>query len=66
MDTKLRTTVKATLWALIGLIVMTLVGYIATGSVTTGGAMALVNALIGLVSYALYERVWAHIRWGRL
>ena len=66
METKLRTAVKAALWALIGLLVMTAVGFLATGSVTTGGAMALVNALIGLVSYALYERVWAHIRWGRL
>ncbi len=48
-----------------GLAMMALVGWLATGSVATGGVMALVNTLIGLVMYVLYERVWASISWGR-
>ena len=44
---------------------MCLVGYLATGSFKVGGAMALINAAIGLASYVVYERVWAQVRWGR-
>ncbi len=48
-----------------GLVMMTLVGLIATGSVAVGGVMALVNTAIGLTLYIVYERVWAGISWGR-
>ena len=40
---------------------MILVGLIATGSVKVGGAMALVNAALGLSMYVIYERVWARL-----
>ena len=66
METQRRTLLKSILWSLIGLIMMALVGFVATGSLTTGGAMAAVNALLGFVSYLVYERIWAGIRWGRL
>lgn len=66
METKRRTVVKAIIWNLIGLAVMCLVGLIMTGSIAMGGAMAVINATIGLSSYFIYERVWAHIRWGRV
>ena len=66
MDTATRTFVKSLLWATIGFLTMALVGLAATGSFVTGGAMAAVNTLIGLVSYVIYERVWARVRWGRL
>ena len=65
MDTPKRTLIKAVIWNGIGLICMALVGFVATGSVTTGGAMALVNTVIGLSLYVVYERVWARVRWGR-
>ena len=65
MDTPKRTLIKAVIWNGIGLICMALVGFVATGSVTTGGAMALVNTAIGLSLYVVYERVWARVRWGR-
>ena len=44
---------------------MSLVGLVATGSLAVGGAMALVNTAIGFVTYLVYERVWANVRWGR-
>ncbi|WP_411709788.1 DUF2061 domain-containing protein [Albidovulum salinarum] len=44
---------------------MSLVGLAMTGSAAVGGAMALVNTLIGLTCYVAYERVWARIGWGR-
>ncbi len=65
MDTRKRTLVKAIIWNLIGLGVMLTVGFIATGSFIVGGAMAVVNASIGLSSYVLYERVWDRVHWGR-
>ena len=65
METRRRSLVKAMIWNVIGLAMMTLVGLSATGSVTVGGAMALVNAGLGFVTYLIYERVWARISWGR-
>ncbi|WP_338050029.1 DUF2061 domain-containing protein [Pseudooceanicola aestuarii] len=56
--------VKAGLWTLLGLVVMVAVGWIFTGSVATGGSMAVINAASGMVCYVIYERVWARISWG--
>jgi len=42
MDSKTRTLIKALIWNAIGFLTMCLVGFLATGSFTTGGAMALV------------------------
>ncbi len=66
MDTRARTLVKAILWNAIGLVVMGLVGLAMTGSLAVGGAMAAINTAIGLTFYILHERLWSHIRWGRL
>lgn len=65
METPQRSIVKAVIWNLIGLSVMAIVGFVATGSIATGGRMAAVNTLIGLAMYVVYERFWAGIRWGR-
>ncbi|MGB3177525.1 MAG: DUF2061 domain-containing protein [Albidovulum sp.] len=65
MDTNKRTVTKAVLWNLLGLAVMALVGFALTGSVATGGAMALINTVIGFVTYVAYERLWLRITWGR-
>ncbi|TNF23242.1 MAG: DUF2061 domain-containing protein [Rhodobacteraceae bacterium] len=65
METPKRTIVKGTLWILMGLVVMSLVGLLFTGSMAVGGTMALVNSLIGFVNYLAYERLWSRISWGR-
>ncbi|MDX1743838.1 MAG: DUF2061 domain-containing protein [Ruegeria sp.] len=65
METRQRSVVKAVLWNAMGLVVMTLVGLIATGSAAVGGTLAIVNTAIGLTLYVIYERVWAGITWGR-
>ena len=66
METKRRTLVKAVVWNLIGLAVMSLVGLAMTGSAAMGGTIAAINTLIGLSCYFIYERVWARVRWGRV
>lgn len=65
METRARTLVKSLVWTVVGLVVMALVGLVFTGSLATGGAMALVNAGIGFLTYLGYERIWAKIAWGR-
>ncbi|MFA3917665.1 DUF2061 domain-containing protein [Ruegeria hyattellae] len=65
METRQRSVVKALVWNLMGLAMMTLVGLVATGSAAVGGTLAVANTAIGLTMYILYERIWAGIRWGR-
>jgi uncharacterized membrane protein len=65
METRIRSIVKALIWQVIGLSVMVVVGLVVTGSLAAGGAMAVTNAALGFVTYLVYERVWARIRWGR-
>ncbi|WP_170477869.1 DUF2061 domain-containing protein [Ruegeria arenilitoris] len=65
METRRRSVVKAIVWNAMGLVVMTIVGLIATGSAAVGGAVAVVNTAVGLTMYVFYERVWANISWGR-
>ena len=65
METKQRTLVKAIGWNLLGLMMMSLVGLAMTGSMALGGTLAVINTLIGLSCYVVYERVWVRITWGR-
>jgi uncharacterized membrane protein len=66
METPRRSLLKAVIWQVIGLLCMSLVGLVITGSVALGGAMALANTALGFCLYVAYERVWARIPWGRL
>lgn len=66
METRKRTWIKAIGWQALGLLMMTLLGAIFTGSVSAGGALALASTAIGLCTYVLYERLWARIAWGRI
>lgn len=65
MESRKRSLVKAVIWNLIGLLMMSLVGLIATGSAAVGGVMAVINTAIGFTLYLVYERVWSNVRWGR-
>lgn len=65
MDSRTRTWVKALLWNAIGLVVMSLVGFVMTGSVAVGGTMAVINTGVGLCAYVIYERIWSRVQWGR-
>jgi len=63
METTKRTFVKAIIWQFAGIITMGIVGYLMTGSATLGWTLALANTAVGLMTYILYERIWARIRW---
>ena len=65
MESRTRSLVKAICWNILGLVMMCLIGFVMTGSLALGGAMAALNTAIGFVAYLVYERVWAGVRWGR-
>ena len=66
METPIRSIAKAATWQASGLAVMTAITFAATGSLATGGLVALIGAGVGTVLYVLHERLWARVRWGRL
>ena len=66
VETPRRSFVKALTWQAMGLVVMTTITWAVTGSVGTGGAIALLGAATGMVTYILHERAWARVRWGQV
>lgn len=64
METNFRTFCKAVSWQVSGLIVMSLIGYIMTGSLQAAGGFAVITAAIGFVMFFVHEKVWSFIRWG--
>ncbi len=63
-DSRQRSIVKAVTWQALGLVVTTAITWGVTGSVATGGMIAVLGAATGSVTYLLHERLWAHIAWG--
>ncbi|HEY9057082.1 MAG TPA: DUF2061 domain-containing protein [Aurantimonas sp.] len=64
METRVRSLVKAASWQLLGLVTMSILGFLFTGSLTSGGALAAASGLLGFFTYLAHERAWAGIRWG--
>jgi uncharacterized membrane protein len=64
MDSKVRLLTKSVTWQFAGLITMTLIGFLFTGSVAAGGGIAIVGALTGFVCYFVHELAWSKITWG--
>ena len=65
MDTATRILTKSITWQLSGLVMMTLIGYLFTGSISAGGGIAIVSSTIGFISYFLHEMLWSKVGWGR-
>lgn len=64
METMRRAALKAVTWQVTGLVTMSLLGYLMTGSWTSAGGFALGSAAIGFVMYMLHEKLWSRVRWG--
>jgi len=58
MSPKTRILAKAITWQLSGLIVMSVIGYVHTGSWSAGGGIAITAALVSFVTYAVHEWLW--------
>ena len=65
MESNLRILMKSLTWQTSGFVVMTLIGYLATGSFAIGGTIAVTSAAIGFVTYLIHEKLWSRVRWGR-
>jgi len=65
MDSPQRSLAKALTWQGLGLLVIMGLGYALTGSLSTGGTLAVASAVIGTVTFVIHERIWARISWGR-
>lgn len=65
MDSNIRLIAKSLSWQLMGVILMTLIGYVFTGSVAAGGGIAVAGALTGLCTYFVHEKLWGLVGWGR-
>ena len=66
METRTRSIVKAISWQLLGLITMTALAWLSTGSLQAAGGLAIAAAAIGFLFYILHERLWGCISWGRI
>ncbi|PWV98340.1 putative membrane protein DUF2061 [Hoeflea marina] len=65
METRTRTIAKATSWQLSGLVSMSGLAWLQSGSIAGAFSFALSAAAIGFVCFFLHERIWARIAWGR-
>lgn len=66
METRTRSIAKAVTWQLLGLVTMTLIAWLITGDLGASGGVAVTAAVTGFLCFIVHERIWAHIRWGRL
>ena len=65
MDSTVRTIAKSVTWQMMGLLSMTLVGYLFTHSLTASSGIAIASGATGFVAYFLHERAWSRVHWGR-
>ena len=65
MQSTARTLLKSLTWQALGLVTTTATAFALTGSLATGGAMALSSAVLGAVLFAVHERLWERVDWGR-
>lgn len=66
METRRRSLAKAAIWQGLGLVSMSVIGWLVTGSIGLAGGLAVANVAVGFVCYLLHERLWAQITWGKV
>ncbi|MCA1776760.1 MAG: DUF2061 domain-containing protein [Loktanella sp.] len=64
MDTRGRLLLKALTWQGTGFVVMLMIGWLVTGSVSAGGSIAIAGAVSGFCAYFLHELLWSKVSWG--
>lgn len=65
MDHPRRTLAKTITWQVTGFLSMLGIGYLATGTVSGAGGVAVTSTAMGTICYVLHERAWDRIAWGR-
>ncbi len=65
MDTTKRLIIKSVTWQVAGLITMTAIGFVFTGSLAASSGIAVAGSVAGFISYILHEMVWSKVGWGQ-
>jgi len=65
IDSVKRSLSKAISWRFLGLLVLSAVTYVATGSLKETGFVAIIYHLLMLVLFMAHERSWNKIKWGK-
>lgn len=66
MDTKKRSWIKSITWRLVGIVVLGLISYFATGDLKEMTQITLWFNSIRLVLYYYHERIWNKIDYGKI
>ena len=64
-ETKTRTVVKAILWRIVATLITWGTVYYYTRKLSESIELTIVAAVIGIIAYYIYERVWNRIQWGK-
>lgn len=64
-DTHTRTLVKTIVWRCIGSGITWLVAWGYTGNIGQSSQIAVISAIIIMITYYIYERIWNNISWAR-
>lgn len=64
LDSNKRSLAKAFSWRLIAIVLLTVISYIATGSVEITTSITLAYHAIQILIYFMHERVWSSVSWG--
>lgn len=65
IDSGKRSLAKAFSWKVLGLIILAAITFVATGSLSKTGLVALTYHLLMLVLFTIHERMWNKIKWGK-
>lgn len=65
METTQRTIVKAISWQSLGIIVMSIIGYLHTGSISSALSLAGSTLVVSSITYIFHEKFWQRISWGK-
>ena len=66
MDSTFRIMVKGVSWQALGILSMTLLSYLHTGSFVSALSIASSAAVSSFVFFFAHEKIWNRVRWGRL
>jgi adenylylsulfate kinase len=65
-ETRLRSLVKAISWRIISYSGMTMFLYLLTGEFLESAKQAFIISIGAIFLYWIHERVWLHVKWGRV
>ena len=66
IDAPKRSIAKTLSWRVISLTIVFFVSLVVTKSATIAVSISAFDAIIKMAVYYLHERMWTHVRWGRL